>query len=167
MEKNKLIFVRVFLLALIILWCSIIFIMSGETADISSDRSGGISEKIINAFASFFGYDGEGKLILIDKFETVLRKMAHAFSYFVLSSLTLCFFNTFNKINILEKGFYSFSFALVYALSDEIHQIFVEGIAGMLSDVLIDMIGASVGILLVFLIFYLINRKKEKNKALQ
>ena len=48
----------------------------------------------------------------------------------------------------------------LYASTDEFHQLFVPGRAGMLSDVGIDTLGAFVGILLAFLV--MTRRRKRK-----
>mgnify|MGYP001948405098 CR=1 FL=1 len=48
--------------------------------------------------------------------------------------------------------------AFLYACSDEVHQLFVAGRSGQVSDVLLDTIGASVGVGLYYLLF----RKKLK-----
>lgn len=50
-------------------------------------------------------------------------------------------------------------FCIIYALSDEIHQLFVFGRSGELKDVLIDTIGSFLGIILISKI---INRKNDK-----
>lgn len=58
------------------------------------------------------------------------------------------------------KGYKRIVFALpiciLYAASDEIHQIFVPGRAAQVKDVFIDSAGASVGILM----YWVISRKK-------
>ena len=139
--------------------------MSSEPAVISSERSEGISKKIIDFFTSLLRLEGEDKAAVIDKFEHFLRKGAHMFSYLVLSVLTSCFALSFEEIKIHLGILLSMSFTLVYALSDEIHQLYVVGRAGRLSDVMIDMIGASIGLLLVFFVRRLIKSKKNKSSA--
>ena len=52
MKSKKIIILRSVLLTLIFLWCALIFFMSAETADISSNRSEGLSEKVIGFFLS-------------------------------------------------------------------------------------------------------------------
>ncbi|PHS31770.1 MAG: hypothetical protein COA82_09845 [Alkaliphilus sp.] len=42
----------------------------------------------------------------------------------------------------------TFVFCVLYAISDETHQIFVPGRSAQISDVLIDSVGAIVGILM-------------------
>ncbi len=162
MNNKRIIVLRVCLIAIIVAWCTFIFIMSGETADISSDRSEGLSEKIINAFLNMFGVESEDRTFIIESFEVILRKCAHMFAYFVLASLSLCFFFTFKKLSALYGSLLSSAFTLVYALSDEIHQLYVEGRSGSLFDVMIDMIGALIGIAFVLIVAFWVSKAKKK-----
>ena len=56
-------------------------------------------------------------------------------------------------------------FTVLYAISDEIHQLFIDGRTARFTDVLIDAAGALGGILLVLLIYTLIKHKKHKIKT--
>ena len=62
----------------------------------------------------------------------VLRKTAHVFVYFILSFLAYKTFDDF---------LYSICFCIIFALSDEYHQTFVEGRSGVFTDVLYDTAG--------------------------
>ena len=93
-----------------------------------------------------------------DLFFYVTRKGAHIFEYFILAFL---FFRVFQFHKLKKKEVYvlSFLFSLAYALSDEIHQVFVFGREGKFSDVGVDMIG----IILAILVYNLF-RKRFKLK---
>lgn len=54
--------------------------------------------------------------------------------------------------------------SLLYACTDEIHQIFVPGRSAQFRDVLIDTLGASFGTLIAYLIIKLITKIKEHSK---
>lgn len=77
----------------------------------------------------------------------ILRKNAHFFSYLVLGILLM---NCLSAIGL--KGyrllFLAFSLSVLYAISDEVHQLFVPGRGGQLRDVFIDSFGAATGILI-------------------
>ena len=52
----------------------------------------------------------------------------------------------------------------LYAISDEIHQLYVQGRSGQVSDVLIDSSGALVGILSIVAIrSWLIKKRNKQN----
>lgn len=74
------------------------------------------------------------------------RKGAHVFEYLVLSLLA---FNAFRLAYPKERSGFRVSLAialsLLYAFSDETHQLFVPGREGKLTDVGIDLIGIVIG----------------------
>ena len=71
--------------------------------------------------------------------DTILRKLAHLAEYAILGAL-LC--------RALRRPGLAILAAILYAVSDEIHQTFVEGRVGAPLDVGIDALGAAVGVLL-------------------
>ena len=71
--------------------------------------------------------------------DLLLRKLAHAAEFAVLGVLFL---------RAVERPALAFLLASAYAVSDEIHQIFVPGRLGSPLDVLIDVAGVAVGIAL-------------------
>jgi VanZ family protein len=70
--------------------------------------------------------------------DLVLRKIAHAAEFAVLGALLLRALG--NMLPALGLG-------VAYAVSDEIHQSFVEGRRGAPLDVLIDAVGVGLGVL--------------------
>ena len=94
-------------------------------------------------------------------------KMEHFAAYFVLSillSLTLLLQNKYYK---MKKYYAAFSGLIIglYAAMDEIHQLFVPGRDCDILDWTADMIGASIGILLIiFLVkIFQYHRKSQLN----
>jgi VanZ family protein len=71
--------------------------------------------------------------------DLVLRKIAHACEYAVLGALLL---------RALRNELPAFGLGVAYAVSDEVHQHFVEGRVGAPLDVLIDSVGVTIGVLL-------------------
>jgi VanZ family protein len=74
-----------------------------------------------------------------------VRKNAHFFAYLVLAILAI---NAFRRSGVY--GYRSIILAaalcVTYAISDEIHQLFVPGRGGQVKDVVIDGAGAIAGI---------------------
>jgi len=70
--------------------------------------------------------------------DLVLRKLAHAAEFAVLGALLL---------RALARPLPAFALGVVYAVSDEVHQQFVEGRRGSAVDVLIDTVGVALGVL--------------------
>lgn len=69
------------------------------------------------------------------------RKGAHVFEYAVFAALLFRLFAVHAPERILESALLGAVVALLYAMSDEIHQLFVPGREGKITDVLIDTLG--------------------------
>jgi VanZ family protein len=74
----------------------------------------------------------------------LMKKSAHVIEYFILTILLA-------KGLGLKKSPQSVIYALIYAFSDEIHQLFVPGRTGMLRDVLVDSIGISLALISIIM----------------
>ena len=70
--------------------------------------------------------------------------------------------NQFGKQYSKARALLTLAICFLYAVSDEVHQVFVPGRAGRISDVMIDTSGAVLGILLVFSVIQLIKYRKNK-----
>lgn len=75
--------------------------------------------------------------------EVIIRKLAHLLEYIVLGIL---FINCLKDYNINKYLLISICLSFLYACSDEIHQLFIPGRSGNVIDVIIDTIGAVIGI---------------------
>lgn len=148
---------------LVLLWMGLIFYFSNQEATVSTTQS----DKVIN-FVNVISKNNESfKGILLKLYQLkgasfVIRKSAHIFSYFVLSILSFIMVYTHKgSINLSIK--YSFIISILYAISDEIHQLFIPGRSGMIQDVFIDCIGVILGIIFITVIFklYIKNKKKQ------
>jgi len=74
-------------------------------------------------------------------YDFLLRKIAHISEYFILTLfLYRAFKNTFT-LKPLRLFVYPATTAVLYAVSDETHQLFVPGRGGSPRDVFIDAIG--------------------------
>lgn len=85
-------------------------------------------------------------LLLLLKFgltSDFIRKCAHCLEFMGLAVLL---FNALYRTFGFFRPFMAFAITAAYAVSDELHQLFVEGRACQLSDVLIDSLGAAAGI---------------------
>ena len=132
---------------LMLLWMFLIFLMSSFDATESANQSNFIVNIITNIF----------KIENIEVLSFIIRKLAHFTEYLILGFLTI---NMLNKNDISKKYLISILICLIYATSDEIHQIFAPGRACQIKDILIDSIGSITGIYLYKLIS---KRKKSIN----
>lgn len=123
------------------LWMALIFYFSSQPADISSMNNGFIVEILYK-----IGIDLP-KLLGKDTANLLIRKGAHVAEYFVLFILS---YRAFLKSGFSRPLLLAAVFSGIYAGTDEVHQIFVPGRAGMFKDVLIDFIGIIAGAALAF-----------------
>lgn len=124
---------------LMLLWMFLIFIMSSFDATESTNQSNFIVNIITNIF----------KIENIELLSFIIRKLAHFTEYLILGLLVA---NMFTKNNINNLYLISIILCIIYATSDEIHQLFVPGRACQLRDILIDSIGSITGVYLYKLI---------------
>lgn len=129
-----------------LLWMFLIFLMSSFDATESTNQSNFIVNIITNIF----------KIENIELLSFIIRKLAHFTEYLILGLLVA---NMFTKNNINNLYLISIILCIIYATSDEIHQLFVPGRACQLRDILIDSIGSITGVYL----YKLINTKILKN----
>ena len=127
---------------LVMVWMSLIFYLSAQVAEESSNLSEGITDRIVEAIDRLVGVDLG---LNFDVANHIIRKNAHFFIYLVLGVLVL---NALISSGL--KGSRAMVFALmisiVYAISDEVHQLFVPGRGGQFKDVVIDSSGSALGI---------------------
>lgn len=90
--------------------------------------------------------------------EIFIRKTAHMCEYAVLCFTYIYGFYK-SGFSIKQIILFSISCSFLYACSDEIHQLFIGGRAGMFTDVLIDTSGAIISTILYY-IFYKYTKKQ-------
>lgn len=136
--------------SLVAVCMGIIFWLSGRTADESASQSSSVLQWLTNLF---------GDNIFT---EFIVRKAAHCLEFTGLCVLVnLAFLQTYKKLMSLP----SVLFTSLYAATDEIHQLFVEGRSCQLTDWMIDTLGAVIGavsFILLYLFFKHIMTKKAK-----
>ena len=116
----------------------VIFCFSSQFSEESAQTSTGILEWLEKIFNITINHE-------------VLRKIAHAFE-------SVGFLNTLKR----PAPIASLIVSVVYALSDEIHQIFVPGRACRAFDIFVDTCGAGVGIIACLFLFYLTGKIKSR-----
>ena len=148
-------------LILTVVWMAVIFSFSakpGDESEIQSLRAGKI---VCSIFVP--GYENmseQEQIFMAESIDYPVRKAAHATEYAILAGLMLGIVVTslINWKHLLGAVLV----AVVYASTDEFHQLFVPGRSGQFIDVLIDGIGALIGVLIVFLVYKLVCKIKNK-----
>lgn len=138
---------------LLISWMILIFSLSAETATESSQTSGGTISLILEIiYPKFSELSIENRQELIAPFQFIVRKSAHFLIYVVLGFLSFLAVAPYEKMLLKYKHLSSGLICLLYAVSDEIHQLFVVGRSCELRDMFIDFSGAVLGISICWLL---------------
>lgn len=133
----------------VLLWMILVFYMSHQPAVVSDGLSTGITQKLVAFIENVFS----NSELDIDRINHYVRKNAHFMEYLILGVLTI---NALRKSGMTGRKaiIAALLICVLYASSDEFHQLFVPGRAGRITDVLIDSSGALTGILLYSLKFF-------------
>lgn len=128
----------------VILWMSIIFFLSSQVADESSQLSSGITAFVMSLIEKII----PKTTLDLEFLHFLVRKNAHFFAYLLLGLLARRAFYREGKRGLELFGL-SLLVCALYASSDELHQLFVPGRACQLRDVLIDSSGATLGLVVM------------------
>lgn len=127
-----------------VVWCilsvalmALIFFFSHQTADVSSDTSGPLARLLAKVLSLIF--KGRAYETVLWVCQWIVRKSAH---FILFAFLGVCVYNTLNFGTRKSRVVIAVIICILYAISDEIHQICIPGRAGRIGDVLIDGTGS-------------------------
>lgn len=132
---------------LVIICMGIIFSLSAQNGEESSELSG----SFVTALLKMFG-------LTIN--EGFLRNCAHCLEFMGLS--VLIFNAVYTTFETKITPVIAFAGTVFYAVTDEIHQFFVPDRAFQLSDILVDSTGALIGVMASLIILKIILTIKER-----
>lgn len=155
---------RIIFAVLTIVTFVIIFIFSSQNGDESGSTSRGFTKKIIEILQLDKNLSEDEKENLIENSQFIIRKLAHFTIYTIAGMNIYGFVNTFD-MKKKNKILVTLLVGIIYAISDEIHQMFSGDRTPAIRDVVID----SCGVLFGICMFLAINKiiKIRKNKALK
>ncbi|MDD4688198.1 MAG: VanZ family protein [Eubacteriales bacterium] len=154
---------RYVFLSLSIALAIVIFAFSNQSAQVSSKDSEGLIYFLLTLISGIFGWSNQEMLSIVDAIHTLVRKTAHFSIYALLGVFVLNYVLTYIK-SIKRASWTTVLVCFLYACSDEIHQLFIPGRSGEIRDVVIDTLGAAVGVLFMMLTIEVINRYKRRKK---
>ena len=134
-----------------IMWMAFIFYMSSKTGDGSSAVSNPITDFIVELFQRARNDTAPVVDRMTGVVEVMVRKGAHMAEYGILIALVILAVKKVSvKMSAVGTNIWSAVITFAYACSDEIHQLFVADRAGRGTDVLIDMCGAVITLLIIY-----------------
>jgi VanZ family protein len=124
-----------------IAWMGVIFMFSHQPATQSSKISSSVTEKVLQVIEHIAPNASDE----VEWWHGFIRKNAHFFIYLVLGCLLV---KPLKCQGVKKPLLVAFIISVLYAVSDETHQLFIEGRSGQIRDVLIDSMGALTGLIL-------------------
>ena len=155
---------KILYLALVLIWMLTVFMFSNQ----NGEKSQGTSRKISAIVAQIFTHNQEinedEKEVILEKVDHVIRKMAH-YSIYAIGGILL--YNYIRTLTTKTKKAIVIAILLgiIYAITDELHQYFMNGRSAQITDVIIDSLGIFTGVILMYKIqknLYNKNSKGEK-----
>ena len=133
---------------LLLLWMGLIFYLSAQPAAESSATSGSTALLLYRLYR-LLGLHGASEADFLETYMRLIRKSAHLIEFMILGILV--------SINIREYKtkhvvLWSLLLSGIYAISDELHQLFVTNRSCEITDMLIDCAGAFLGVFLCHMI---------------
>lgn len=141
-----------------------IFVFSAQNSEQSGMQSGRVTEFIVKILRpDFFELALEEQQALIEAYQGIIRTLAHACIFAALGFCSGGFANTYNTV-FAKRFIFTLVFCIFYAITDEIHQIFTPGRAFQVFDILVDTLGAIIGILAITLLCMIIRKDRQNEK---
>ena len=155
---------------LIFVTFGVIFKFSSQDGGTSSKLSYRIRDFILKFDKEYSNLSDKEKKERANKLHVIVRKMAHFSIYTVLGIILSTFFGIFINKNG-KRSVICLAIGVLYAISDEIHQIFVPGRTAKVMDVFIDTSGVIIGIVIVIIIEWtmrkIVDKVKKQSKVLE
>ena len=159
----KLYIIRGILITALIAIFVTIFGFSNQNSETSSRLSQKVANFVVEFIPSIKNMPEPEKENVIDRIESIIRKIAHYSIYTLVGILLMSLMSTY-KIKELDRIAVSLIVGVIYAVTDEIHQAFVPGRGPLVTDVILDSMGVLTGIFIVML-FYKIICKMCRHKC--
>ena len=164
--KKKII--QALLLLLLIADMAFIFFNSAQVAAVSAGASQSVTEMVAPVIVPHYKeMDDAMKQQAVASLEGVLREAAHLLQFVPMGFALYLLLHT---VSLLEKIGrmripLTICFGFLYAISDEIHQLFVPGRSFQLFDIFMDTSGVTIGCVAGIILYFLVNRITKKTKT--
>lgn len=154
---------RIISILIVIGYMFLIFMLSNQ----AGSESSGLSDKLVKPLIKVFVQDYDSYSLseqrsIYSSLSFMVRKTTHVMEY---ALLTVLVFLTLFKVKLLNRSIITFAIALVYSISDEIHQYFIPGRTGIYTDVLIDSVGILAALAVMIMITYFYQQRLTKKNA--
>ena len=132
---------------IVVLWMILIFYFSQQPVSDSRDLSSNITKQLIEIVEKVTPLEN----VQESQLHHLVRKNAHFIIYFFLGIFALLALKL-TSLKHSTSAVIALAVCMIYAVTDEYHQLFVDGRGAQLKDVFIDWAGAATGITVATLI---------------
>lgn len=137
---------KYYLFGFVLFWMILIYYFSQQTVYESIRLSRVVTMVFTNILDTFFPYF----VFEVEYIHHIVRKLAHFTIYLILGVL-VSYLLKVGKVKEWKVIILAVICCLLFAISDETLQLFIYGRGAQLTDVLIDIAGASLGIIIVYI----------------
>ena len=138
-------------------WYGVIFAFSAQTGDESGKLSGAVVDRsigLLGKWGEIFHWNWEAVQLL----SFLIRKAAHMGIYFILAALVLY---GVRRLGCTRAAAWTGLVCAAGAALDEVHQVFVPGRDGKVTDVLIDLGGVGCLLMLWWVVEAVAKRRRK------
>lgn len=143
-------------------WMIIIFCFSAQSGNKSSQISHSVGYRIAARVNELFHQEKTEAALTeqAEQMQVLIRKSAHMGEYALLAVFVLMHICCYKK-RPQKMWLLGWAFSVIYAATDEIHQLFVPGRSGMFTDVCIDSVGSFIGVIIFMICYRKVSKKKQ------
>ena len=151
---------------LVLVWMWVIYSFSAQNGETSGGLSGRICYSIVSAINDLFrfGWEEVSMQEIAQMMGFPIRKLAHMSEFGILALLNYWACSFYPKV---KNKLYVFAFGLtvLYAATDEFHQLFIADRSGNLIDVGVDATGALLALVVVWFISRIAKKRTAQSKV--
>lgn len=141
---------------------AVIFLLSAQPASESAQSSGRIVDFVIHTFfPDRMSLPARERILFRHQVSVFVRKAAHFSEFLLLGAAWMAQLEAIRCLRPLRRApVWAWLLGTLYAVTDELHQLFVPGRSAGAVDVLIDSAGVLCGVMLLCLALRLFRREK-------
>jgi VanZ family protein len=135
-----------FNICLLVFWLVVIFLLSNQDSGKSQHLSDNLIGKGVDIVASITKQEitPTKKVTIVENMSDKVRSLAHFTEYLILGILVINVLKDYYKLNY-KIWLYGLLFCILYAIGDELHQLFISGRSFQYGDIIVDTLGSILG----------------------
>ena len=135
-----------FNICLLVFWLVVIFLLSNQDSGKSQHLSDNLIGKGVDIVASITKQEitPTKKVTIVENMSDKVRSLAHFTEYLILGILVINVLKDYYKLDY-KIWLYGLLFCILYAIGDELHQLFISGRSFQYGDIIVDTLRSVLG----------------------